>query len=242
MRKSVWLMILCLVLLVGCGKNGEAETTVNGAPETEVLTLGEENVEIYAPTVGTGSETTAPTEERHLLVMESQGRITGRYLEDGSDDAVENVACALIRNTGDRYLDYGVVKAVAGDREYSFLVTGLPGGDAVWVMEQNRQTLEEGSTLTFLEEQVSQLREVESQDQRITVDLLEGKVSVTNVSDKALASVRIYYKQVHKDGNFLGGITYTCVTETIEAGATVEVTGGHSRAEGCAVVRLDVTE
>ncbi len=241
MRKVIWLMVLCIVILVGCGKKEPAETTVNPETETEVVILGEDQLEILAPTVGK-EEPTAPTVRTELLEIQEHGSFSGRYIEDGSDEPVENVACALIRNTGDRYLDYGVVRAMGGDEEYSFVVTGIPGGDAVWVLERDRKTVEEGTSLVFLDEEVSQLRDAFSTDERVSVDLLDGKVAVTNESDKTLSSVRIYYKQVYSDGNFLGGITYTCVTEELHAGATVEVTGGHSRGEGCAVVRVDVTE
>ncbi len=237
----LWTLVLCLALLVGCGDKTEPESTVDQSPETEVITLGEEDINILASTLGK-EESSQAVEKGNLLEILEQGSFTGRYLEDGSDESVENVVCALIRNNGDGYLDYGVVNAVSGDVEYCFVVTGIPGGDAVWVMEKDRKTSESGETLDFLGEQVSQVRDDLPTDERVSIDLLDGRISITNVSHKVLASVRIYYKQVHSDGNFLGGITYTCVTEELQPGATVEVTGGHSRAEGCAVVRVDVTE
>ncbi len=235
------LMVLSLMLLAGCGKKTPDETTAGPEIETEVVTLGEEDVEILAPTLGE-EPSTAPGEKDSVLELREYGSFSGAYLEDGSDETVEGVACALIRNCGDGYLDYGTVKATAGEEEYNFVVTGLPGGDSVWVMERDRRTLQEGVALTFVSEEVSPLRQVSSSDARVSVDLLDGKVAVTNHSDKTLSSVRIYYKQVHSDGNFLGGITYTCVTKAVAPGATAEITGGHSRARGCAVVRIDVEE
>ena len=242
MRKLLWLVpALCLVILVGCRGKTAPETTTRGNYETQSATLGEEDIAILASTLGE-EESTAPYEKGSLLEILQQGSLSGHFIEDGSDEPVENVACALIRNNGDWYLDYGLVTAEAGNEIYHFVVTGLPGGDGVWVMERDRKTVEAGTVFTFAEEQVSQLRKVCAEDERVNIDLLDGKVSVTNTGEKALASVRIYYKQVHSDGNYLGGITYTCVAEAVEPGATVEVPGGHSRARGCAVVRVDITE
>ena len=239
MKRFVCLLLaLSLLLVVGCKEQGDPEATTEAPKGTEMVTLGDEDIEIMTP----DGESTAPTEERHLLEIVDKGKISGPFLEDGSDEIVENVVCALIRNTGHGYLDYGEVTAAFGDQRYTFVVTGLPGGDAVWVMEKDRKTVEGDLYFGFLEEKVSQLRDVRSEDDRISVELLDGKAVVTNVSDKPLASVQIYYKQVHSDGNFLGGITYTCSVEAPEPGASVEITAGHSRARGCAVVRVDVTE
>ncbi len=242
MRKiCICILAMCLLLFVGCRNKTDTEPTVTEPVETVTATLGDEDIQILAPTRGE-EETTPPTERRDLLEIMSQGSLSGKFVEDGSDESVENVACALIRNRGDQYLDYGMVTAVAGEQTYQFVVTGLPGGEAVWVMDKDRKTLPEGTVFTFAQEEVSQLRRVATEDERVEVDLQDGKVSVHNISDKPLASVRIYYKTVHSDGNFLGGITYTCVAENIQPGATVEAVGGHSRASGCAVVRVDVTE
>ena len=241
-RFLLWILVLGLILTVGCGNRDE-----NSDPgEAETFTLGDEDIDIQAPiaeaTEVESEESTAPTEKKTLLKMEEQGSMTGPYLEDGSDNHVENVACVLIRNTGDGYLDYGVVKAVAGGEEFTFVVTGLPEGDGVWVMEKDRKAFPQGATLELTEELISQERDVMATDDRITVDLLDGKISITNVGHRPLTSVRIYYKSVHEDGNLLGGITYTSTAENIGAGATMEITGGHSRATGCVVVRVDVVE
>lgn len=228
------ILISALLFLLGCSEK-EAPETTETTVATVVNSLGGEDIEILVPT----TEAKAPG---HLLEIVQQGALSGAFLEDGSDVPVENVACALIRNTGTQYLDYGEVTAVAGETVYTFVVTGLPGGACAWVMEKDRKTIADGAGFVFEAEQVSRLREVLTTDERVDIRLLDGKVSVTNVSDAPLSSVRIYYKQVHSDGSFLGGITYTCVAENLAAGASVALTGGHSRAQNCAVVRVDVTQ
>lgn len=225
------ILVLSLLLAVGCNGKQDKESTV----ATVVNTLGEEDIEIVVPT----TEAPAPTS---LLEIVQQGALSGAFLEDGSDEPVENVACALIRNTAEQYLDYGEVTATAGETVYTFVVTGLPGGASAWVMEKDRKTLADGTSFAFQSEQVSQLRDALATDERVEIHLLDGTLSVRNVSDVPLSSVRIYYKQAYSDGNFLGGITYTCVAEALGAGESVALTAGHSRTQNCTVVRVDVTQ
>lgn len=49
-RFFVWILVLGLVFTVGCGDKNVDESTAPG--ESEVITLGEEDIEILVPTVG----------------------------------------------------------------------------------------------------------------------------------------------------------------------------------------------
>ena len=113
------LLIWCLVTILclwGCKKKEQIPTE----------TLPMDAVEFHIPT-----ETVAPTEEwvkPESLAVLQWGTYTGPYVEDGSGRAVEKVACILVRNTTEQYLDYGEVKATVGEKNCSFVVTGLPAG------------------------------------------------------------------------------------------------------------------
>lgn len=71
-RFFVWILVLGLVFTVGCGDKNVDESTAPG--EAEVITLGEEDIEILVPTAGVTEgrteESTAPTEKRTLLKIE----------------------------------------------------------------------------------------------------------------------------------------------------------------------------
>ena len=234
-------LILSLLLLAGCGsKDKNTESTTEGGDPALFETLTLDDLEIYGSTED-APETTEALPKATLAVLEV-ARFGGPYVEDGSDETVENVACILVENTTEQYVDYGVIQATVGGRQCSFTVTGLPGGRAAWVMEENRTPVEGDGAYSYEGETISPLRDAVTADERVTVELLEGEIKITNVSQKELTSVRLYYKQLHTDGNYLGGITYTVAAEGLQAGESKTLTAGHCLPEKCGIVRLDVVE
>lgn len=242
MKKHFWiLVILTVLLLVGCGKkdNDPTESTqLTTGISDELLPL--EEIQFHTETQAV-TETTEPEPVRTLSVIEVAG-YTGYFVEDGSDEIVENVACILVQNNTEEYLDYGLITATFGDKEYTFTVTGLPGGSRAWVLETNRGTVDARDTYVYVGETISPLRQVVTQDDRVTVELKEGIIAVTNVSETELPSVRVYYKTLREDGSLLGGITYTVLAEGLKAGESRELTAGHCLPQGSVVVRLDIGE
>ncbi len=226
------LLILCLVTLVcvaGCKKTEQIPTE----------TLPMDAVEFLAPT-----EIITPMEKwdkPEVLTVMQWGTYSGAYVEDGSHRTVEKVACILVKNATEQYLDYGEVKATVGDKTCSFVVTGLPAGACAWVAEASAQTMEAGEEFVYLEQTVSQLRDL-PQTEGIEVLCLNGEIRVTNNSKKDYSEIRVYYKQLNSDGNYLGGITYTVTAGAVEKGQTMQITAGHSTETDCAVVRVDCTE
>lgn len=244
MKKLIWLLLF-LLLLSGCKDNPPVETTSptesTQASVTETLPLDEFDPEISIDQE-INSSAMIHVEEPTLSILD-YGSFKGVFVEDGTDEKVEDVACMLVRNTTDQYIDYGVITATINGKETSFVVTGLPGGTTAWVLEQNRTPLGNGESFEYKDQTVSELRDdIRFEDERVEVELLKGSIRIRNVSDKALSSVRVYYKQVHSDGNLLGGITYTTKTDALEPGQTVEVPAGHGTEEHCCVVRIDITE
>lgn len=226
--------ILSLLCFTAC-KN--KEVTEETEPLTETLYL--DGVDILVPTEE--EEPTLETEKLETLSVLEWGTYSGLFVEDGSDEAVENVICLLIGNTTDQYLDYGVVKATVGDRECSFVVSGLPGGAATWVLEESRQTMTSVETFSYVGQTVSQLKD-QPENTDIDVTFLNGEAQVTNNSDKTYSQVRLYYKHLHTDGNYFGGICYTTVGENIAPGQTMTLPAGHSTENGCSLVRVEVVE
>ncbi len=239
MKKLVLFCCLAFILCLAACKTKEDSPTQPEETPVPTQTLPLDDLEILAPT-----ETEAPATEPkpdEVLAIVDWGTYSGVYLEDGSDRNVENVPCLLIQNTTDRYLDYGVVYATVGDRDCSFVVTGLPGGRAAWVIEEKAQTMESGDTFSYGSQTVSQLRDLPTEE-RVTVSFQDGQIQVSNVSDTAFSGIRVYYKLLRSDGHYLGGITYTTGGQAIQPGQTVTLTAGHSSQSGCVLVRVDCTE
>ena len=236
-------LVFSILFFAGCGdRNQGGETRVTESGDSvfgETLPL--DDLMIYESTGESSSEDSVEKENRTLSVLKV-GRYSGLFVEDGSDEEAENVACLLVHNTTDQYLDYGEIRATIGETECCFVVTGLPGGAVVWVMEKDRCAMELDDGYQYIGETLSPLKDLSTEDSRVQVEFLKGKIAVTNLSDKDLSSVRVYYKRLHSDGYLLGGITYTTAIEGLKAGERAELTAGHSTETNCRVVRLDVTE
>ena len=143
------------------------------------------------------------------LVCLEYSRYTGSFPEDGTGRAVENVAAMLVRNSSDKFLDFAKVECRVGNQIGTFQVTGLPPGGTAWVMEESAMTLTPEDEFTAFDCEDYYFKE----DAVITTDLLSvqssgNTLTVTNQSDKTLENVCIYYKTVHEDGFYFGGITY----------------------------------
>ena len=238
MKKIICICILLGLLLLTACKNKEVLPTETEVAEVPTQTLPLDDLEILAPT----EEIPTVTEKPDTLAVLEWGAYSGLFVEDGSDRTVEKVACLLIQNTTDQYVDYGIIEATFGEKNCRFVVTGLPGGSAAWVAEEGAQTVDSNDDFTYVDQSVSQLREL-TDEEGIEVRFLNGELQVTNSAHVKYSQIRVYYKLLHHDGNFLGGITYTtATTEALEPGQTVTLTAGHSSESGCAVVRVDGTE
>lgn len=196
---------------------------------------------VNPPAPPTPTNPPAPTEPEVVLIppdlVYSQfGRYTGVYVEDGSDELVEDVAIVLITNPTNQFLEYAQIEFDVGDKRAVFVVRGLPAGASAWVMDANRLTVPAGSVYDLVNETTS--FGSNSSTDAVKLTLGSGAISAENTSDKTLNNVFVYYRQVHTDGYFLGGICYRVAFGTLEPNAPMTATAGHCIPERAAVVKI----
>ena len=213
-----------------------SDSSSGGAEQTEPIYEPPETTSAYTyETVPTSEDGTVEL-EKGKLNFSSCGRYAGAFVEDGSDRSVENVAAILVTNLSEEYLTYASLQFEIDGVAATFVLTGLPAGASAWVLEQN--ALEIGANAQFVAlDSVMQFIPQEANDE-LEVTMSDGLLSAKNVTDSVYVDGYIYYKQLHTDGNFLGGITYRTGIGDLAAGETIEVTAGHARAENCSVVRI----
>lgn len=176
------------------------------------------------------------------LVCLEYSRYSGPFPEDGSGRQVENVAAMLVHNSSDKFLDYAMIEAWVGSHQGTFRVTGLPPGGTAWVLEQDGLTLtpQERFIATACEDYFFRDDAVYTSD-KLSVETDGNSLTVTNKSDGGLRNVCIYYKTVHEDGNYFGGISYLLEFGDLSPGQTV--TRQASRyGPGSRIVRLSFQE
>lgn len=176
--------------------------------------------------------------EKQGLRVERISTFTGRFMEDGSDRPVENVAALLVTNLTERYLDIAEITYDVDGKTASFVVTGLPAKASVWVLERSAMTITKENSLRYSNCTTSYRDSADVKVDELTIKLEGNTLQATNNTDQTLYNVFVYYKNTHTDGNYLGGIAYAVHFDTIEPGKTAEKLAGHY-AEGITrIVRI----
>ncbi|MBQ7999739.1 MAG: hypothetical protein IJ298_00800 [Ruminococcus sp.] len=154
-------------------------------------------------------------------------RYSGPFVEDGTNEPVEDVAAILVENGSKQFLDRATVTYDVGGKTATFVVTGLPAGGKAWVLESNRMQLEEQLEFEFLDCESSFRKDAVTDTKLLDVSAVDNLITVKNVSDDTLNNVCIYYKNVNSDGNYLGGISYMIAFDTLDANESTEKASAH---------------
>lgn len=181
-------------------------------------------------------------QNRGGLVCLEYSRYTGPFPEDGTLREVENVAAILVRNSSDQFLDIATVQCRVGTQIGTFKVTGLPPGGTAWVLEETAMTLTPEEEFSAFECEDYYFKEdaVITTDQ-VTVTASGNTLTATNKSGKTLENVCVYYKTVHEDGFYFGGITYLLDFGTLAPGEQVSKQSAHF-SESSRIVRYSFQE
>lgn len=154
------------------------------------------------------TEPTAAQLSGDLVCLEIS-RFSGYFVEDpDNEDQVSSVAAILVANETDKFLDLATVTYTVGGKTATFQITGLPSGERVWVLEQDRLSIAEGDELVFEDCVVTYNENAMETTDDLLVQREGYGMTVTNRSGSTLKNVCVYYKNRTQDGAFLGGITY----------------------------------
>lgn len=154
------------------------------------------------------------------------GGYSGPYVEDGTDEPVSDVLMMRVLNTSNAAIEYAVIQLQLEDAAAEFTVSALMPGAEVILLERNRtpydSTVDYTAAVVQLVNFAKYQYELDLHEDKIKIQVLNGAVNVTNISDEFIPEkVMIYYKN-KEDGVFLGGIAYRI---TIEGG----IAGGEIR-------------
>lgn len=162
---------------------------------------------------------------------------SGAFAEDGTDVPVENIAAMKITNQSERFLDMAAFQYEIDGKEAVFIATGLAPGKSAWVLENTKLTIDadaefvyKGCTTAFRDKAVTSTDKI-----KISSD--GYMMTAKNKTKKTMKNLCVYYKVLHTDGNFFGGITYMVNFGDLKAGESLEKLAGHYDKKNAKIVR-----
>ena len=205
-----------------------AESTDNTEPTEEIQIT---NVEETGINIGYGMEIT------------EIGDYTGIYMEDGSDELVSGVLMCVVSNTGDSTVQYAKFQLLCGEETAEFELSTLRPGDRIVVLEKNRMKYHHDLTYSAVMAEDAGLFAEEPSlcEDRVSIQMLDGIINVTNVSDEDITGdVVVYYKNAASDLLY-GGITYRVRIEGgIPAGEIRQMNAGHMTQSGSEIMFVTI--
>ena len=169
----------------------------------------------------------------------------GSFVEDGSDEAVEDVLMITIENNGEQTLQYAEAQLVFDDVTAEFAFSTLRPGECMIVLEKNRMEYPRKDEVT--EAQIQNViyftEELSFCEEQLELSVMDGAFNIKNISGEDLSgNIAIYYKN-KQDDVYFGGITYRVVIEGgIEKDGIKQVMTNHFKIDESEVMFVDYTE
>lgn len=238
------MVILAIVLVVGMSK--DKKETVNS--KKEITSVSEVEKTTTETVVVEGQKEEVILKEINSdLVITNIGSYSGHYVEDGSDEEVSDVLMIQLKNCSDEPVEYAVLNIVLEDTVAEFTVSALMPGAEVILLEKNRMSFD--PSVDYVGQQIDCLSfakyqyPLELQEDKLSIQVLDGAVNVTNISDMDIpGDVTIYYKN-KENGIYLGGIAYRITIEGgISKGEIRQKMAGHILENGSEILFVTISE
>lgn len=173
------------------------------------------------------------------LVIEKMAPYSGLFVEDGSNASIENVAMLMVYNGGSTPVEYTQIRVMCGQQALTFDISALPVGERLVVQEKT------GKTITDSKADSVSVLVVERADMEMSagkvkvVDNGDNTLTVQNLTDEMIPTVRVFYKYyMEAEDLFVGGIAFTVRITRLGAGASVSVRPSHYTSNTSCVVMV----
>lgn len=255
--RTKFLALIIAVLLIfsmfcGCGDRGATNSDATGdeqSTEAEVIASPDESGAAISMIAGFSADGAV----RGLsfpyavadadLTVASVGAFTGEYVEDGSDEYVQNVAALVVQNTSDKPIQYATVTVKdTEEKEYTFVLSTLPSGHSALVLEAEKQTYTKGTELSEITAAVTECDELSKNSEKVNVSFDGEKLCLENLTDTDFRAVYVRYKNYASGNVYLGGITYNATFETVAAGGEYSYEPAHFFEGGSVILMVEIIE
>ena len=140
------------------------------------------------------------------------GKYIGLYMEDGTDQFVENVMMIVVENTSEQAIQYAKITVSGPSGDAVFTLSTLMPGDTVVVLEASRKPYSDQDVYTTATlDNLAVFQETPgTMEDQLLIQPLDGGFNITNISGQDITGrISVYFKDV-AGGMYYGGITYVC--------------------------------
>ena len=177
--------------------------------------------------------------EEYNIVLEKLADYNGLYVEDGTNSQVEGVAALLVRNDGEYPIEYTEISIEYEGESLQFNISALGKGEKAIVQEKNKKAVPESTALKGNALVVRRKDMSMSADTISVTDNGDNTITVTNLTDEAIPTVRIFYKYYMQDEDlFVGGIAFSARITRLAAKAKTVISPAHYSSETGRVVMV----
>lgn len=175
------------------------------------------------------------------LIARQLAAYDGPYLEDGTDEELVGIAALVLENTSTIGIEYVQVVVTQGGQELTFDATYLPPRSKVLILEKNR-TMYSDRPIDGCRCRTLIPGTYDWEKDQVAIGQGEGfSMTVTNLTDRTLPFVRVFYKQHDGAADLhIGGITLSAVIPDLLPGETRVVTPYRYAGDYSAVVAVVV--
>lgn len=173
------------------------------------------------------------------IVIAKLKSYTGYFYEDGTDKKVSGIISAVIKNNSKDTLEVCNLSMMVNDKKsIHFSATIIPPGEEVTVLEKNKAKYHSSDIYLYKNSEIIFNDKISPTSKKINMELQSGIIGACSTSGKKYGVVNIYYKNVDKNGNYLGGITYR--TQLKNVGKEMEYNDAvHYDETSSEIVRID---
>lgn len=138
------------------------------------------------------------------------GRYSGPFMEDGSDEEVENVLALIVENQSDDFAEFVQLQLDVNGQPAQFRISAFAGHSYCFVLEKDRMTAPEDSKLPLPEitSFAPLLSGVTDYSNDFDVYPANGTINLFNKSGRDFSSDVFLYFKTFSNGVYMGGITY----------------------------------
>lgn len=173
------------------------------------------------------------------IVIQSLKSYEGKFLEDGSDEELDNVVAIELKNNSAKTIEYGNIVIKAGKTELEFHVSLLPAKSSVIVQEISKNKFKSSWKYEMEKADFAYLSELDLLEDEVKISAGENNsITVTNISGKKIPVLRLFYKYCLDSGEYVGGIAYTSKIEGLEKEESITIKPSHFVSNGSRILMV----